>query len=339
MKTRALLFSAALCLAALCLSGCSGSKSADTFPEYDFNPDTDWFHEAKVGAFMHFLPDSRTFHLVDKFDVVALADQLESTGVKVFEFTLGQNTGYYNAPNPVYNEICGYKAGERCARRDLPMELADELGKRGIALMLYLPCATPSEDWPANVSIGFDVIDHDSNKLFTEKGVENWSKVIAWWSRHYGDKVKGWWFDGGYTWSGYNWAVGREYNKAVKSGNPHAIATFNPGQRNDLIRHCHAADYTAGEINDLLAARTAGRWIDGAQAHVLSYLGVTWGSYDFTRFTDEQLAGVVRDFTGNGGVVMLDCGPNYDETRGPVGTIGENHVRQLRVAVEAAGIR
>lgn len=334
---RVLSISAALCLVALTFAGCAPKSTS--FKELDNNPDTDWFYNAKVGAFMHFLTGADNFDLVQKFDVVALADQLERAGVKVFELTLGQNSGYFNAPNPVYDEISGYKAGERTSTRDVPMEMALELKKRGIDFMLYLPCQTPNRDNQAITNFGFNVNDPSSDKYFTEEGVANWAKVIAWWSQHYGDLVKGWWFDGGYTWCGFNWAVGKAYNDAVKSGNPHSITTFNPGVKKDLIRHCHAADYTAGEIADaLLTTTTPGRWVEGAQAQVLTYLGKNWGVYDSTRFTDEEIATWTKDFTGKGGVVMFDVGPNYDESRGPIGSIGESQIHQLNVAVKAAGL-
>lgn len=330
-------FSTVLLLVSVILAGCT--LKSRTFSEVDNNPDTDWFHEAKVGAFMHFLPTAETFDLVNQFDVTALADQLEEAGVKVFELTIGQNSGYYNAPNPVYDEISGYKAGERTSKRDLPMELALELGKRGIALMLYLPCQTPNRDNQAITNFGFNVQDPQSDKYFTQEGVANWAKVIAWWSQHYGDLVKGWWFDGGYVWCGFNWAVGEIYNEAVKSGNPRSIVTFNPGVKKDLIRHCRAADYTAGEIaDDLLTTTTPGRWVEGAQAHVLTYLGESWGSYNTARFTDEQIKEWTRTFTQNGGVVMFDVGPNYDASVGPIGSIGKVQLRQLAAAVKAAGL-
>ena len=320
----------------LSVSACSPKNG--TYREIDNNPDTDWFYEAKIGAFMHFLPDSANFDLVDKFDVVALADQLEDSGVKFFEFTLGQNSGYYNAPNPVYDEISGYKPGEKTAIRDLPMEIGLELKKRGISFMLYLPCQTPNRDPQAIERFGFNKNDPRSDKNFTETGVYNWAKVIAWWSKHYGDLVKGWWFDGGYTVIGFNWAVGTEYAKAVKSGNPHAIVAFNPGVKKDLIRHCKASDYTAGEIaGDLLNTTTPGRWVEGAQAHVLTYLGDNWGSGSFgtCRFTDEEIASWTRSFTRAGGVVTFDVGPNINEKNGPIGTISDCQFVQLRIAAHA----
>ena len=322
-------------IAFIAVSGCT--HKTETYREIDYNPDTDWFHDAKVGAFMHFLTDSSSFDLVDKFDVNALADQLEASGVRFFEFTLGQNSGYFNAPNPVYDEISGYKAGERTSVRDLPMEIGLELKKRGIDFMLYLPCQTPNRDKRAIEKFGFNINDPSSDKYFTEEGVENWAKVISWWSNHYGSLVKGWWFDGGYTGIGFNWAGGREYAKAVKSGNPHSIVTFNPGVKRDLFRHCRASDYTAGEVADkLLSTTTPGRWIDGAQAHVLTYIGDTWASYGTCRFSDDQIASWARSFTGAGGVAVFDVGPNKDESRGPVGSIGECQVRQLKIAVDAS---
>ena len=90
---------------------------------------------------MHLLPsDAKTLAMVDDFDVERLAGQLESIGVKYLVLTLGQNSGYFNAPNAVYDRTTGYRAGERCSTRDLPADLWRALHARGIRLMLYLPC-------------------------------------------------------------------------------------------------------------------------------------------------------------------------------------------------------
>ena len=76
----------------------------------------DWLREAKYGAFMHLLPsDAKTLAMIDDFDVERLAGQLESIGAKYFVLTLGQNSGYFNSPNAVYDRITGYRAGERCS--------------------------------------------------------------------------------------------------------------------------------------------------------------------------------------------------------------------------------
>jgi hypothetical protein len=71
-------------------------------------PQTDWLKEARLGAFMHFLPDNADqFAKVNDFDVPALAQQLEDMGAKYFVFTLGQNSGWMNAPNATYDRITG----------------------------------------------------------------------------------------------------------------------------------------------------------------------------------------------------------------------------------------
>ena len=50
--------------------------------------------------------------LTDQFDVEALAQQLKRMGARYFVLTLGQNSGYFNAPSAVYDRMTGYAAGE-----------------------------------------------------------------------------------------------------------------------------------------------------------------------------------------------------------------------------------
>jgi hypothetical protein len=123
--------------------------------EVPASKDTDWLMEARCGTFMHFLPaDAGGLARVDEFDVPALARQLESAGARYFVITLGQNSGYFISPNAAYDRRTGYAAGERCARRDLPLDLARELKPKGIRLMLYLPAQTPNRDRRAQQAFG-----------------------------------------------------------------------------------------------------------------------------------------------------------------------------------------
>jgi len=228
-------------LLALCLASEGALASASS------THNTDWFKEAKYGAFMHFLPENpRQLEQVKAFDVENLAAQLEAIGAKYFVITLGQNSGFYNAPNSVYERITGYARGERCSARDLPLDLHQALAPRGIKLMLYLPCQTPNEDRRAQKAFGVrpEAGDQPIDLEFARK----WSQVIQEWSDRYGEKVAGWWFDGGYAHVGFNDSIAPIYANAVKHGNPKAIVTFNPGVQ--LIRWTKAEDYTAGELND-----------------------------------------------------------------------------------------
>ena len=115
----------------------------------------DWLRDARLGVFVHLLPASaEDLVKLDDFDAEALAAQLENAGARYLVLTLGQNSGFFNAPNAAYDRRTGYRPGERCSRRDLPLALHRALQPRGIRLMLYLPCQTPNEDARAQEAFG-----------------------------------------------------------------------------------------------------------------------------------------------------------------------------------------
>src|SRR6185369_2404207 len=248
--------------AAVLLSSTGGAAAS---PQ---NPNTDWFKAARYGVFMHFLPgDAKTLALVEQFDVQSLTRQLERMGAKYFVLTLGQNSGYFNSPNGAYDRYTGYAPGEHCAKRDLPLDLYHILESRGIKLMLYLPCQPPNEDSRAQQAFGLPAGKQD--QPIDLEVAKKWAEVIQEWSDRYGDKVAGWWFDGGYEHVHFNEAIARIYAQAVKHGNSNAIVTFNPGVR--VVHYTEAEDYTAGELNEPFENVPAARWLDGSQWHALTF--------------------------------------------------------------------
>ncbi len=295
------------------------------------NPNTDWFREARFGAFMHVLPGSdRDLEQAGRYDVETLAKQLESAHAKFFVLTLGQNSGYFVSPNAAYDRRTGRAAGERCSKRDLPLDLFAALQPRGIRLMLYLPCQAPNQDPAAQRAFGLP--EGPSDQPITTAFARQWAEVIQEWSDRYGDKVAGWWFDGGYDHVHFNESIASVYAAAVKHGNPKAIVTFNPGVK--VVRHTQAEDYTAGELNEPLSVIPASRWLDGSQWHALTYVGSQWGQRD-VRFSNKQWAEWARSVAAREGVVTLDVGPNWDATKGPIGSIAPEQLAQLQ-AVGAA---
>ena len=291
----------------------------------------DWLRDAKYGAFMHLLPsDARTLALVGKVDVERLAAQLDSIGAKYFILTLGQNSGYFNAPNAAYDRVTGYRAGERCSKRDLPEDLWRALHARGIRLMLYLPCQTPNEDRRAQKAFGLPEgrKDQPIDLVFAAR----WAAVIQEWADRYGDRVSGWWFDGGYNQVGFSESIAQKYAAAVKHGNPHGIVTFNPGV--SLVRHTRAEDYTAGELNDPFEMNPSSPLMDGSQWHALTFLGHAWAQRD-TRFPAKRWADWARTVTDNGGAITFDMGPNWDPRAGPIGALSDAQVAQMK-AIRAA---
>jgi hypothetical protein len=295
-------------------------------------PRGDWL-PGRYGVFMHFLPgDAPSLARVAQFDVEALARQLEAMGANWFVLTLGQNSGYLNAPNAVYDRVTGYAAGERCAARDLPLALAEALEPRGIRLMLYLPCQTPNRDRQAQRAFGLaeGPVDQPLSTAFADR----WAEVIGAWAERYGTRVAGWWFDGGYAHIGFNDAIAQRYAAAVHHGNPAGIATFNPGVK--LVRATRAEDYTAGELNEPFDHVPASPWLDGSRWHALTYLGSHWGSRD-TRYPDDRWAAWAAKVAAGGGAVTFDMGPNWDPQAGPIGALAEAQVRQVQAVKAALG--
>lgn len=295
------------------------------------SPSTDWLHEAQFGVFMHFLPgDEQSAEKVHAFDVDALAQQLETIGAKYFVLTLGQNSGYYNAPNRTYDQITGYRAGQRCSTRDLPMDLYESLHPRGIRLMLYLPCQVPNRD--GNAQEAFGLPRGPKDQPIDIEFAEKWADVIREWSVRYGTKIAGWWFDGGYEWIGFQNEIADLYADAARKGNSEAIVTFNPGVK--LIRWTNAEDYTAGELNDPFDVLPESRWLDGSQWHALTYLGSHWGGRD-TRFPSQRWIAWVADVAARGGAVTLDAGPNWNPEEGRIGVISNVQMAQLQAIHDA----
>lgn len=280
---------------------------------------TAWMQDARWGVMTHYLADWKTRdyglelnvqqwnRMVDGFDVEALAKQLETAGAGWYQITIGQNSGYYLAPNAAYDEIVGIRPS-RCSRRDLVAELAAALGKRGIRLLVYLPSGAPAQDKAADAALEWRN-GPVPNREFQRK----WERVIREWSTRWGTKVSGWWFDGCYfPNSMYRSAEAPNFGSfaaAARAGNPNAALAFNPGVVYRMLSLTPYEDFTAGEIDkpELVTIRRAvdGK-VDGTQVHMLSYLGETWGR-GAPRFTPEQAVEYTKKVRDAGGVVTWDA--------------------------------
>ena len=96
---------------------------------------------------------------------------------------------------------------------------------------------------------------------------------------------------------------------------------FNPGVKVPVICHSEHEDYTAGEISEAFPT-CPGRWLDGAQYHVLSYLGENW-CRGLPRFPDSFVAGYTQHVRERGGVVT------WDVPITPEGRIPQPFIEQL----------
>lgn len=322
----------------------SGASSADAFDPMEASRERSaWMQEARWGVMTHYLFDwisqehkvamdpERWNALVDAFDVEGLAEQLASAGVGYHILTIGQNSGYYLAPNPTYDRLVGIRPSH-CSRRDLVSDMSAALRRRRIRLIVYLPSGAPNADAAARDALQWQNGPHP-NREFKER----WEEVVRDWSLRFGDGISGWWFDGCY-WPNTMYRTPDTPNfhslaAAARAGNPASVVAFNPGVVPRILSITPHEDYTAGEISDpsvLSVRRGVDGRIDGKQLHVLSYLGRTWGRGE-PRFSTEQVVGWSRKVREGRGVITWDVPVE------PGGRLSAPFLEQLRAVGLALG--
>jgi hypothetical protein len=277
-----------------------------------------WMPAARWGVMTHYLADWREQvddqrttadswnAMIDGFDVEGLAEQIASVGAGYHLLTIGQNSGYYLAPNATYDRLVGATTS-KCARRDLVADMQAALAKRGVKLLVYLPAGPPGRDRAAQRALGFEG-DGRRNHHFQQ----HWEAIIRDWSTRWGDRVHGWWFDGCY-WPNLTYRYPdapnfESFAAAARAGNPNAVVAFNPGVVDRILSVTPHEDYSAGEINfpdRLMIRRAIDGKVDGARIHVLSFLGETWGRGK-PRFNDDQVAEYTQTVVKAGGVFTWD---------------------------------
>ena len=277
-----------------------------------------WMKEARWGVMTHYLADwkaremkepmsvAKWNEMIDHFDVEGLAGQLKNVGAGYYLITIGQNSGYYLAPNATYDRFVGIQPS-KCSRRDLVADLYEALHKRDIRLLVYLPAGAPGGDATAREALRWQNGPH-RNREFQLK----WEQIIRAWSMRWGPRVAGWWFDGCY-WPNTMYRTDEPPNfasfaAAARAGNPESIVAFNPGVVPRILSVTPHEDYTAGEINDpnrIEIRRAADGKIDGTQVHILSYLGERWGM-GAPRFATEQVVTWSQSIHKQGGVITWD---------------------------------
>ena len=285
--------------------------------------DTNWFRDARWGAFVHFLASDdlsaeQWNERVDAFDVDGLAAQLASVGAGYLFITTGQNSGHYCAPNETYDRIVGITPS-KCSRRDLVGDLADALRPHGIRLLAYHPSGAPDRDPVAVERLQWTKHEWGAPGWRLPEFQRMWEGVIREWSERWGERVAGWWLDGVY----FADAMYRRPDPpnfaslaaAAKTGNSGSLVAFNGGVATPAVCMSEHEDYTAGELAYELPLRDGYSWqtrqydqtrfVDGAQYHVLCFLG-EWWAHGRPRLTDDLVLGWTRFVTSRQGVVTWD---------------------------------
>jgi hypothetical protein len=299
------------------------------------NPNTDWFRDAGFGIMVHYLSSNITpdggskewNEAVESFDSERFAYQASEAGAGFVMFTLGQNSGYYCSPNATFDSIVGVKPGELCSNRDLPMDLIRELKKYNIPLILYLPSNPPISNRLVSEKFRYSFNKDSATSQYNQPILE---EMIREWSLRYGDGVKGWWFDGLYSWNAIRSTrmdMSLKHNisthtLAAKAGNKKSLITYNYGFGKIQVNTPYC-DYSSGE-KQTIDEIPSSRWVeDGVQWFLFTYLGEKWGGKG-QQFKTVELVEKARLIVENEGVLCLEVVTDAK------GDILPHHLEQIR---------
>jgi hypothetical protein len=302
---------------------------------------TDRFYNRGWGVFIHLLDGTinnparpysnmgagRTGwdECINGYDVWKTVDPLAEAGAGYLVLTVMQRSKFMLSPNRTFNEITGYKTGEACSTRDMIAEFSTALTEKGMELLLYFTGDGPLNDPVAGERFGYVSQEDKVSVEFVKK----WASVAEEYGRRYGDKILGWWVDGCYRYLGYNEEKLGILANALRAGNPGTLVSLNQGVSDTVSSYSEWDDFTTGESNKFLDI-PSGRFINGSQWHILSFLGRPvrdendgW-CQPGTDYTPAYMNEYISKVHENGGIVTVDV---YIR-RG--GSIDPSHLEVLR---------
>jgi len=179
---------------------------------------------------------------VRDFDVHAFADMVAETGAGFIVFVTTWADHYFPAPIRAIDRIL---PGRTCDR-DLLMDLAEALERRGIKLVVYYHCGHGDKEWWART--GFE--KEDKTGFFA-----NWCAIISELGQRYGKKVAGFWFDDGFAVYYPVTAPWEQMTRAAKIENPDRLVGYNSWI---WPKATDFQDFFCGESEDLTEGRITG---------------------------------------------------------------------------------
>ncbi len=280
--------------------------------------------------------------VVDAFDVERFMADVRRTGAAWLIFTIGQNSGYYAAPNAVLDQLAG---PGHAARRDLVGEIAARARRACRKFIAYLPVEVRGQPAEMRRAFGWDDAEDTDQAEFQRR----YTAFMRAYALRYGDLLDGWWLDGAYDWPALRrrYLQTDRYLAAARAGNPAAAVAFNDGSFCVGSDRPVSADqdYLAGETEALVGGKVRfGRAADaplldpvthqpqppsGCLWHALIPIDAPWahvgeaGEMEPPLYATADLATVVRDFKAAGGAVTFNVGVFRE------GGLGEATVAQL----------
>jgi hypothetical protein len=241
----------------------------------------DWFKDAGYGLMFQWTnratpPEGGIKPWEEKvqdFKLDAFVDMVESTGAAYVLWSVTWGEQYISAPLESLDALI---AG-RTTKRDLLGEMADLLHDRGIKLIFYYHYG-----YDCNHSIDAEWMEASGGyKADKTEFYDNWMAIISEMGDRYGEKLDGWWFDGGQRYfnchfdntpgdQGMLSAPFKELTLAAKSGNRDRVVAYNSWVKPRLTEY---QDYYAGEGAHLPVGLRSGQGFfeSGPQAGLLAH--------------------------------------------------------------------
>jgi len=256
----------------------------------------------------------------------AVVDTVAETGAEYLIFTATHRYQFIPAPNPVIDRI----QTSRTCKRDLLGEIAQELRRRRISLIMYYNhSCNRAQDYMWEEAAGYN--DRDKNRFF-----DNIFNIIEWMGLHYWDLIKAWWFDSisSLTHGGPRDTVSTDmgnfkvpwhrFTQSAKAGYPNRLVTYNAAWSKSYM-YTPNQDYRAGEIRSFEEDPPSNRYKDnGLQWHgwiCLDDKGWVHTKRDTEipdlRFSDEQVIKYVRKCIKQQAPVTLNLSIYQDATMSP----------------------
>lgn len=251
----------------------------------------DWFKDAGYGLMFQWTnratPPEGSIkpweQKVNDFDLEGFVKMVEDSGAAYVLWSITWGNQYISAPIKSLDAII---AG-RTTKRDLLGEMADALQARGIKLIFYYHYG-----YDCGHSIDADWMKASGGtKADKTEFYKNWMAILSEIGNRYGNKLNGWWFDGGQRYynchfdgtpgdQGMLSVPFKELTLAAKSGNPERLVAYNPWIKPRLTEY---QDYYAGEgqtsfkAEELRDGVFASGSQQGLQAHGCFIFERKWG--------------------------------------------------------------
>ena len=272
----------------------------------------EWFKAAGLGLMFQWTnratpptgPIKQWEQKVNDFELQHLLDAVEASGASfvIWSITWGQQ--YLSAPNAALDAVIS----GRTRQRDLLGELADRLQAKGVRLIFYYhygyDCYHSKDPEWMDASGGYRP---DKTAFF-----DHVMRIIAEVGQRYGDKLNGWFFDGGHRYYDTHYdgspAHGmlsvsfQQLGHAARTGNPKRVICYNPWVK---PRYTEYQDFFAGEGKTGFSGESLedGVFKDGPQAGLMAFgcrlLEGRWGHIDENtpipapQFTADKLATII----------------------------------------------